>query len=41
MKGESAMKESYIKEITEILNTLDESQLLYLLSFINQIFGSR
>lgn len=35
------MKYKYVAEITELLETLDENQLLYLLTFINKMFGSR
>ena len=34
------MKERYIKEITQHLNGLSESQLLYILTFIRKMFGS-
>ena len=34
------MKEKYIKEITQFINTLEESQLLYILTFIKKLFGS-
>ena len=33
------MKEKYISEITEFINTLDENQLLYILTFIKKLFG--
>lgn len=33
------MKEEYINEIKKILHTLDEKQLLYILTFIKKIFG--
>lgn len=35
------MKKQYINDITQILNTLNENQLLYILTFIKKIFGSR
>lgn len=34
------MKETYINEINELLTTKDENQLLYILTFINSLFGS-
>lgn len=34
------MKKELIAEITEILNKLDESQLVYILTFIKKLFGS-
>jgi hypothetical protein len=34
------MKEKSINEITQILITLDENQLLYILTFIKKLFGS-
>lgn len=34
------MKQKYIAEITEIISTLEEHQLLYILTFIKKIFGS-
>ena len=33
------MKEKTITEIVQFLNTLDENQLLYVLTFIKKIFG--
>jgi len=41
MKGEVRMKEKYISEITEFIKTLDENKLLYILTFITKMFGSR
>ena len=35
------MKEKYIEEITQFISTLDENQLLYTLTFIKKLFGSR
>lgn len=35
------MKEKTIKEITQLINTLDENQLLYILTFIKKLFGGR
>lgn len=32
------MNEEYISEITRILNTLDEDQLMYILTFIEKMF---
>lgn len=34
------MKEKYIKEIIQFISTLDENQLLYILTFIKKLFGS-
>lgn len=34
------MKKQIIAEITQVLNALHEEQLLYILTFINKIFGS-
>lgn len=34
------MKEKYIAEITQFLENLSESQLLYILTFIKKLFGS-
>ena len=34
------MKEKHIKEITAFIKTLDENQLLYILTFIKKLFGS-
>jgi len=34
------MKEKYITEITQFLEKLSESQLLYILTFIRKMFGS-
>lgn len=36
-----AMKEKYIEEINEFAAELDENQLLYILTFITKMFGSR
>ena len=33
------MKEKYTTEINKIINTLDENQLLYILTFIKKLFG--
>lgn len=33
------MKEKYIQEITKFVKTLDENQLLYILTFIKKLFG--
>lgn len=33
------MKEKYTYEINKIINTLDENQLLYILTFIKKLFG--
>ena len=33
------MKENRIEEITQFLHTLDENQLLYILTFIKKLFG--
>ena len=35
------MKDKYAAEITEMIETLDEKQLLYILTFIKKMFGSR
>lgn len=35
------MKEKYIAEIMPILEKLSDSQLLYILTFIKKMFGSR
>lgn len=35
------MKEKYIKEIMRILEKLSDNQLLYILTFIKKMFGSR
>lgn len=35
------MKEQHIIEITQLLSTLSEEQLLYILTFIEKLFGSR
>ena len=32
------MKETYIEEINEIISTLTENQVLYILTFIEQMF---
>ena len=40
MKGESPMKENYIREINRFITTLDENQLQYILTFIKKLFGS-
>lgn len=40
MKGDKYMKEKYLKEIMELIGTLNENQLLYLLTFIKNMFGS-
>jgi len=41
MKGEHVpMKEKHISEITQFLEKLSESQLLYILTFIRKMFGS-
>lgn len=34
------MKEQTITDITQFLHTLDESQLMYILAFIEKMFGS-
>lgn len=34
------MKEQHIIEITQLLNTLSDEQLLYILTFIEKLFGS-
>jgi hypothetical protein len=34
------MQKKYIDEITEIIEKLNESQLLYILTFIKKLFGS-
>ena len=34
------MKKQYIAEITQILNSLDDNQLLYILTLIKKLFGS-
>ena len=33
------MKEKHIDEIMKIINTLNENQLLYILTFIKKMFG--
>lgn len=33
------MKEKYIAEITQLLKSLSESQLIYILTFIKKLFG--
>jgi hypothetical protein len=35
------MKAKYIAEITQIINKLEDHQLLYILTFIKKLFGSR
>jgi hypothetical protein len=41
MKGRMMMKkEKLIEEITVIMRKLDESQLVYILTFIKKLFGS-
>ena len=35
------MKKKYIQEITQFAKTLDENQLLYMLTFIKKLFGGR
>ena len=40
MKGWIAMKEKYLAEIFSLAETLSEEQLLYLLTFIEKVFGS-
>ena len=35
------MREKYIAEITQIINKMKESELLYILTFIKKLFGSR
>lgn len=34
------MKSEYITEITKFCNTLNNNQLLYILTFIKKMFGS-
>lgn len=34
------MVDNYIKKITQLLETLDENQLIYLYTFIKKLFGS-
>lgn len=34
------MKEKYIAEITRFISSLNENQLLYILTFIKKMFGS-
>lgn len=36
-----SMVDKYIAEITERINGLSESELLYILTFLNKMFGSR
>ena len=36
-----SMADKYIKEITEFIKTLDENELLYILTFMTKMFGSR
>ena len=35
------MKAKYIEEITEFISKLDENELIYILTFIKRMFGSR
>jgi hypothetical protein len=35
------MKTKYIMEIVETLSELDEKKLLYILTFVKKMFGSR
>lgn len=35
------MQKDYITEITEIISTLKEHELVYLLAFVEKMFGSR
>lgn len=35
------MKEKYIAEILALIEKLNENQILYILTFIKKIFGSR
>ena len=35
------MKAQYTSEINEFITKLDENQLLYILTFIKRVFGSR
>jgi len=35
------MREHYISEIVKIITPLSEKQLLYILTFIKRMFGSR
>ena len=43
MKGETAMHlvDKYIAEIKEIIEKLNENELLYILTFMKKMFGSR
>lgn len=34
------MKDQYVADITEFISTLNEQQLLYILTFITGVFGS-
>lgn len=36
-----SLADKYIAEITEILEKLNESELLYILTFLTKMFGSR
>lgn len=40
MKGVHPMKAKYIEEITEFISSLDENELVYILTFITKMFGS-
>ena len=35
------MQKDYVAEITKILDSLDERELAYLLTFVEKMFGSR
>lgn len=39
-KEKHPMKEKHISEIHNILDTLNENQILYILTFIKKLFGS-
>lgn len=43
MKGVTAMSivDKYVAEITETIKKLNENELLYILTFITKMFGSR
>ncbi len=35
-----SLVDKYVAEITEFIKTLDENELLYILTFIKKLFGS-
>jgi hypothetical protein len=40
LKGRCRMRKKYIAEITALVNSLKEEQLLYVLTFLKKLFGS-